>query len=243
LEDKLDPRPRFGGLNIQRELDPQRKWLIAFKNERDGIESIIPKELLEELQKIESEEVKPEESGELGAEAPGAVLEEAPAVEPEAEAPGAVLEEAPADVDVLEEPGELQPEIPEPVEPVEEALKVETIEEVKQKTRSEIERFGRIKSPEAFDSVLKNMTDYVNFLEGDSKNKFVEFATRFVKNNLDLVGEAANGVPEDLRGKKIGEVPEEAKKDSWWTLIFFLLELGLATSETVVNEAVTAING
>jgi len=131
----------------------------------------------------------------------------------------------------------------EPVESVEETPKVETIEEVKERTKGEIERFGRIKSPEAFGSVLKNMTDYVHFLKGDSKSKFVEYAARFVKNNLDLAGEVANGIPEDLLGKKIEDIPEDARKDSWWTLIFFLLELGLAGTETAVDEAVKAING
>jgi len=243
LEDKLDPRPSTGGVIIQRELDPQRKWLIAFKNERDGIESIIPQELLEKLQKIDVEEVKVEEPetlevSEAEVPAPGPEL----VLEPEPEVPDGL--EVPA-VEVPEELDELQPEIPEVAEveePVEETPKTETIEKVKQRMRGEMERFKRIKSSEAFGSVLKNMTDYVHFLEGDSKNKFVEFATRFVKNNLDLTRESVDGIPEEFKGSKIEDIPKDARKDSWWTLIFFLLELGLVTSETIVNEAVTAIN-
>jgi hypothetical protein len=224
------------------ELLKQEGWKIAegeltdegkmTRGELELVYQRTAKDLYELFNKMRGEEVKVEEletpevaEAEAPAPAPELVTEEVSAVEPEAEALG-----------------ELQPEIPEAVEPVEEALKVETIEEVKQRTRGEIERFKRIKSPEAFGSVLKNMTDYVHFLEGDSKNKFVEFATRFVKNNLDLTRESVDGIPEEFKGSKIEDIPEDAKKDSWWTLIFFLLELGLATSETVVNEAVTAIN-
>ena len=243
LESKLEPRPSTGGLLIERELYAWRKLLIEERENRDGIENIIPKELLEKLQKVEggeAPELVPEPEEALDESALESKLPETPVV---AETPEPSLEIPTAEAEALEsvEPELVVPETPGLVsEP--EAPAAETIEEVKQRVRGEMKRFTRIKSPEAFGSVLKNMTDYVHFLEGNSKNKFVEFATRFVKDNLDLVGESADGIPEDLRDKEIKDIPEDAKKDSWWTLIFFLLELGLATSETVVNEAVTAIN-